>query len=144
LTYTVNSNLDATFQYRFRVKAINEYLKESIYSRVATYYAAPLPDQVVFPADPFTSIEEDSLTFEWDQPTVDLNVMLPILTYNIYWDAGYLLTDRFVLLDQVLSYDQTFYEVTDNLTSGRAYKFQVSAVNAIGEGPLLAEIESFA
>ena len=49
----------------------------------------------------------------------------------------------FTLLAEVKSYDQTFYRVT-NLNTGRLYKFQVSAVNAIGEGPLSAEISSYA
>lgn len=44
LTYTVTSNLQPTLQYRFRVRAISEYLKESPYSKISVFYAAALPE----------------------------------------------------------------------------------------------------
>ena len=44
LTYTVNSDLIPKSQYRFRVRAISEYEKESFYSSISVYYAAALPE----------------------------------------------------------------------------------------------------
>ena len=52
--------------------------------------------------------------------------MLPITSYRIYWDAGYLL--NLVKLDEVDSYDHYFYEVTQ-LTPGVYYSFSITAVN---------------
>jgi hypothetical protein len=46
LTYTVTQNLNSTMQYRFRVRSISEYLKQSPYSKVSTFYAASLPQQI--------------------------------------------------------------------------------------------------
>ena len=67
LTHTVASGLQPTKQYRFRVRAISEYLKESLYSKVSVFYAAALPEQVTFPAVAvFTEIEKESLTFTWN------------------------------------------------------------------------------
>lgn len=36
--------------------------------------------------------------------------MLPIDSYKVYWDAGYLLQGRFELLATINSYDHYFYE----------------------------------
>jgi Fibronectin type III domain len=69
--------------------------------------------------------------------------MIPINQYNIYWDEGYRNSGDFVLLDTVTSYDQNFYMVT-NLVTGQLYKFQISAVNDVGEGVLSDEIAHYA
>jgi hypothetical protein len=46
LTYEITTGLTATMQYRFRVRAISEYDKQSLYSDVSTFYAAALPAQI--------------------------------------------------------------------------------------------------
>jgi len=43
LTTVIDAGLQPKVQYRFRVRAVSEYLKESIYSEVATFYAASVP-----------------------------------------------------------------------------------------------------
>jgi hypothetical protein len=43
LTTVIDAGLQPKLQYRFRVRAVSEYLKESIYSEVATFYAASVP-----------------------------------------------------------------------------------------------------
>jgi len=48
-----------------------------------------------------------------------------------------------VLLAIVNSFDQTFY-TADNLVTGTLYKFQVTAVNGIGESLLSAEVSAYA
>lgn len=68
--------------------------------------------------------------------------MLPVDSYRVYWDAGYLLSGDFVLLDEVFAYNQNFL-VVNNLSPGTLYKFQVSGVNAIGEGSLSAEVSHY-
>lgn len=65
------TGLTATSQYRFRVRAINEYLLESIYSQVSVFYAAALPEQIQFDSTIFTDLQTTSLTFEWLQPVID-------------------------------------------------------------------------
>ena len=52
---------------------------------------------MTFPETIFTAIEKDTLTFTWDQPVIDTANMLPIDEYNVYWDAGYLLSGTFEL-----------------------------------------------
>ena len=79
----------------------------------------------------------------WEQPVIDVDNMLPIDGYNVYWDAGYLLSGNFVLKERLNSYDQFSY-AADGLTAGTLYKFQVSARNAVGEGPLSDEVQSYA
>jgi hypothetical protein len=61
--------------------------------------------------------------------------MLPIDKYNVYWDAGFLHSGNFELLAQINSYDQFHFKV-ERLTTGTLFNFQVSSVNAIGEGVL--------
>ena len=56
LTYTVTSNLKPKSGYRFRVRAVSEYLKESPYSSISVFYAASLPEQISFPSIIFTEI----------------------------------------------------------------------------------------
>ena len=46
-------------------------MKESLYSEVAEFFAAPLPEKIIFPADPFVEMNATSLKFTWLQPTVD-------------------------------------------------------------------------
>ena len=64
-----------------------------------------MPEQLTFPATVFTEIEKDLLTLTWEQPVIDADNMLPIDGYNVYWDAGYLLSGNFVLKAQLNSYD---------------------------------------
>jgi len=144
LEYEVSSGLTATLVYRFRVRAVSEYAKLSLYSEISEFYAAPLPDMITFPASPFTELGASFLKFTWHQPSINLALKLPILSYKVYYDASYLLSGQFTLLDTVTSYDQFFYRTADILVPGKRYRFQVSAVNAIGEGPLSTEIASFA
>lgn len=84
------------------------------------------------------------MTFSWNQPVINSYLQIPILRYNVYYDASYLLSGHFTLLDTVTSFDQYFYKTEPILVPGRRYRFQVSAVNEIGEGPLSEEISSFA
>ena len=65
LTYTVVTDLTPTMQYRFRIRAINEYEKHSIYSEVATFYAAALPETIAFDSIVFTGTDLTKLTMEW-------------------------------------------------------------------------------
>lgn len=48
--------------------------------------------------------------------------MLPVDSYNVYWDAGYLLSGNFVLLSQVNAYNQFFFDI-ENLAPGELYTF---------------------
>jgi hypothetical protein len=48
--------------------------------------------------------------------------MLPVDSYRVYWDAGYLLSGDFVLLNEVFAFNQNFLMVK-NLTPGVKYKF---------------------
>lgn len=66
LTYTVTSGLTPTLSYRFKVKAISEYNKESQFSSISTFIAASLPEQIAFPADPFIESTQSSITITWD------------------------------------------------------------------------------
>ena len=54
--YEVTTGLKATFIYRFRVQAVSEYAKESLFSEVSQFYAAPLPAKITFPASPFSEL----------------------------------------------------------------------------------------
>lgn len=66
LTYTVMTDLKAKSQYRFRVRSVSEYSKESQYSSIAVYYAASLPAKITYPSTVFTDIQKDTLTFFWN------------------------------------------------------------------------------
>ena len=142
LTYSVTTGLTAKSQYRFRVRAVSEYLKLSLYSDVSTFYAAALPAQIQFPETVFTDIRITSLTFMWVQPTITTN-MLPIISYRIYWDSAYLLSGNFALLSEIESFDQFFF-TAESLQPGLLYTFQVAAVNAIGESILSSPISHIA
>jgi len=48
--------------------------------------------------------------------------MLPIDSYNVYWDQGYIREGEFELLATIESYDHFFYEALD-LDSGTYYQF---------------------
>jgi hypothetical protein len=71
LEYEVTTGLKPTFIYRFRVQAVSEYAKESLFSEVAQFYAAPLPAKLTFPANPFSELKTTSFTFTWNAPTID-------------------------------------------------------------------------
>lgn len=86
------------------MRAVSEYSKLSLYSEVATYYAAALPAQITFPITVFTEVKTTSLTFNWVQPTIQ-SQMLPILAYRVYWDSAYLIAGNFLLLNEIYSYD---------------------------------------
>lgn len=45
LSYTI-TGLTPTEQYKFRIAALSEYNKQSVYSEVVTFYAAALPDKI--------------------------------------------------------------------------------------------------
>ena len=103
LSYKV-TGLASTFQYRFRVRSVSEYLKNSLYSPISVFYAAALPQKIVFKTTPFTNFNLDSFKIQWTQPTIT-SVMLPVDSYRVYWDAGYLLSGDFVLLDEVFAFN---------------------------------------
>lgn len=108
-------------------------------------FAAALPEQIQFAttsSEIFTETNLNKLTIAWTQPALT-SVMLPIDSYKVYWDAGYLLQGRFELLSTINSYDHYFYEAKD-LTPGIYYSFQVSAVNAVGESPLSSVVSHYA
>ena len=109
LTYTVTTGLTSTKQYRFRVRSKSEYDKQSLYSEVSVFYAAALPEQIVF--ESFTDFSKSKFTLNWVQPVINTETMLPIIAYRVYWDAGYLLPGNYELLATVNSYDQYFYVV---------------------------------
>jgi hypothetical protein len=69
----------------------------------------------------------NQLTFTWQQPVITAD-QLPIDSYRVYWDKGFLLKGQYELLAEINSYDHYFYEAED-LTLGVYYSFQVSAVN---------------
>jgi hypothetical protein len=69
--------------------------------------------------------------------------MLPIDSYLVYWDAGYILEGEFELLATINSFDHYFYAAID-LTAGTYYSFQISAVNEIGEGELSDVVSHYA
>lgn len=95
------------------------------------------------PTEPFTAFTKTSLSFEWDQPSINTATQIDIDSYKIYWDSAELSSGNFELLATVDSYDQVFY-TAEGLTAGKYYRFQVSAVNAIGEGTLSAEFGHYA
>jgi hypothetical protein len=102
-----------------------------------------LPDQITFPADDvFTQIESTALTFQWEKPQITAD-KLPLLEYRVYWDAGYLLDGDFVQLDSIYAFNHNFFRA-ENLIPGQLYRFQVSAVNEIGEGDHSQVISHFA
>lgn len=88
---------------------------------MSTFYAAALPEQIQFDSLVFTDISQQSLTFEWMQPLIDEATMLPIDSYRVYWDAGYLLEDNYVLLSEITAYDHYFYKTDDDLIAGTFY-----------------------
>lgn len=55
------------------------------------------------------------------QPLIDEATMLPIDSYRVYWDAGYLLEDNYVLLSEITAYDHYFYKTDDDLIAGTFY-----------------------
>lgn len=66
LEYEVTTGLTATLMYRFRVQAVSEYAKQSLFSEVAQYYAAALPAKITFDAGgAFTEYGATSLRFDW-------------------------------------------------------------------------------
>lgn len=143
LTYTVNSGLTPKKSYRFKVLAKNEYAITSLYSEITEYITAALPAKIAFPVQPFSTVTLNSLELNWITPTIDSATMIPINYYKVYWDEGFRNSGDFVLFGLVTSYDQDFYTVT-NLETGKLYKFQISAVNDVGEGVLSDEISHYA
>lgn len=41
----------------------------------------------------------------WEKPILDELEELPILSYRVFWDAGYLLEGNYILLEEVFAYD---------------------------------------
>lgn len=142
LTYTVASGLTAKLAYRFRVRAVSEHALESPYSPIAIYYAAPLPPTITFNTvnDAHLATNKVSIWLDWQTPSLSATE-LPIDSYVLYWDEGHRSSGNLTKLAQIDAYDQSHYNVTGGLlTTGHTYKFQVSAINLVGEGPLSAEI----
>jgi len=142
LTTTVASGLTATKAYRFRVRAVSEHDIESPYSPIATYYAAPLPPTITYntAGDAHLQTNKVSIWLDWQTPTLT-GAELPIDSYVLYWDEGHLSSGNFTKLVQIDAYDQSHYNVTGGLlTTGHTYRFQVSAINKVGEGALSTEV----
>ncbi len=116
------TGLTALKRYRYKVLARNEETKDSLFSNVAEFYASPLPLQIGFPVTAITTNSKTSMTLTWTQPTIDGTYELPVDSYKIYWNEGYLSSGSFTLLATVNSFDQTFYTI-DNLETGVEYKF---------------------
>jgi len=125
------------------VLAKNEYAITSLYSEITEYIAAALPSKITFPPQPFSTVTLNSLELNWNTPIIDSATMIPINYYKVYWDEGYRNSGDFVLYSFVTSYDQDFFTVS-NLETGKLYKFQISAVNDVGEGLLSDEISHYA
>jgi hypothetical protein len=108
------------------------------------FYAASLPAEIEFDSVPFTDVQMRQLTFTWLQPVIDDTTMLPVDSYKVYWDAGYILEGDFVFLAEISAYDHYFFTTSDDLMPGHFYKFQVTAVNMIGEGVMSQVIGHYA
>jgi len=141
LTFDVTTGLTATMAYRFRVKAISEHQLISPYSSIATYYAAPLPAEIDFDtaAQAHLLTSRSWIQLTWIAPTISA-AELPVDAYIVYWDGGTRSSGNFTQLARIDAYDQNYYNASGVLQSGHGYRFQVSAVNKVGEGPLSAEV----
>jgi hypothetical protein len=71
----------------------------------STYWSAELPEAITFPESSFTEISESSFVINWEKPILDELEELPILSYRVFWDAGYLLEGNYILLEEVFAYD---------------------------------------
>ena len=73
----------------------------------------------------------ESVTIQWEAPLDDGGD--PIDDYNVYWDDGVGAGSSFFLLGS--SSGQTEFTKAGIETPGSAYRFKVTAINYIGEGP---------
>lgn len=90
---------------------------------MSAFYAAALPEEIEFDSVIFTDVQMKQLTFTWLQPEIELTSMLPVNSYRVYWDAGYILEGDFVFLAEITAYDHYFFTTSDDLMPGMYYKF---------------------
>jgi hypothetical protein len=125
--YTVNITRGATYRFRYRAANVNGWggWSPEGYAKAASIPSAPQPP---------TLVSSDSTTLVVRiNPSLD-NGGSPILSYQLYMDAG-TLSSSFTLLNDYDGVSSTF-EVTqadEGITSGLSYRFFTVAVNAIGE-----------
>ena len=141
LTANVATGLTAGKAYRFRVQAMSEQLLQSPFSGIATYWAAPLPAPPTFDTAGGAHLQTSRswIQLTWIRPTLTASD-LPIDSYRVYWDQGTRSSGNFTLLAVIDGVDNNFLNVSGILTTGQSYRFQVSAVNGVGEGPLSDEV----
>jgi fibronectin type 3 domain-containing protein len=120
--------------YYYQIRALNAYkegqLSFEAVAKPTTRPSAPLHLRVI--------AEGDQIDLRWSAPVDDGGS--PITNYYIYrgFETGNLSFLEGV--DNVLSYtDSTFFPGLPGLIPGLTYYYQVSAVNAPGEGPLSEE-----
>jgi titin len=145
LQYNVQTGLTGTKQYRFKVRSVSEHDRVSPFSGVSVYYAAPLPAKITFDtaSNAHLKTSKYSIWLTWVLPAIAPATQLPIDAYVVYWDEGYRSSGNFSRLAKVEAYKENFYNVTGGiLKTGHTYRFQVTAINRVGEGPVSDEVSA--
>ena len=145
LSFDVTTGLTATKAYRFKVKSVSEHLLASPFSSIATYFAAPLPAEIAYDTleDAHLLTSRSWIQLTWIPPTISATE-LPVEAFLVYWDEGSKSSGNFTQLARIDAPDHNFLNVSAGLRTGQGYRFQVSALNLVGEGPLSAEVYALA
>jgi hypothetical protein len=126
-TVNLGQNVNST-SYTFSGLTNNNYTFEVIYKNPYGPSTPTTTQLMVYglPSQPTAStvIGDTQITLNWSAPNTNGS---PILSYNVYLN-GSLLTN---VLSTVLTYNFT------GLTNGVSYSVSVSALNILGEGPLI-------
>lgn len=114
--------------YGFKIQAVND-IGTSVESDTQYFVCADLPDAPDVPV--FEQATKTSITIAWNLPAD--NGGSAITGYRVYMNAvdqG----DWFMVYNGQSQPTKLFYK-QNGLTSGVLYRFKVSALNSVGEGP---------
>jgi hypothetical protein len=136
-------NLQLGDQIRVAIQVANNYgisvLSEDSSSGYTFSSAPSAPSTTVRSGD---GIDESSIVIEWDSLTGDETGDEEITQYQVYWDAGQLGINWFLIAQETLgegvevfSYSHT---ITSGISVGTSYQFKYRAFNKYGYSPFSA------
>ncbi len=132
-----SKGLTAGYVYQYRVSAINRVGEGQLSPLSTKIKAANVPSK---PSAPYyVSSTSSTIIIQWNDVADNGGAL--ITQFNIYTDDGSLSTITFDLIGSTSSLFYTLDNAIDTqYITGNLYRFRVSAVNEIGEGPASNEV----
>ena len=132
-TSSVVADLSDGVDYRFKLVAFNA-VGDGAFSELLSIVAATVPAAPSAPT--LLSQSDEAISIQWSASPASANGGSPILDYHVYYDNA--LGGSFTELASTTT--PNFSYTLTTVTSGKSYRFKITAINVVGESLLSPEV----